>query len=54
MDAVEFIRASDRMCAYYDSCSGCPLEFYDTCLRGTEESVPLVEEWAAEHPEEAK
>ena len=53
MDAVEFIKARNRMCKSYSGCFGCPLvneECYQFCDVDVEVIVPIVEQWAKEHP----
>lgn len=54
MDAVEFIKAQNRMCSHYNSCDGCPFEeggcgSYDM-VKYPEEAVGKVEEWIKAHP----
>ena len=54
MDAVEFIKAQDRMCSHHNSCDGCPFE-EDGCgsydmAKHPEEAVEKVEEWIKTHP----
>lgn len=60
MDAIEFIRERNRMCATYTSkrCEGCPADNYgerDTaCIMidkiDAKRLVPIVEKWSSEHP----
>lgn len=53
MDAVEFIKARNRMCKSYSGCFGCPLvneECYQFCDVNVEVIAPIVEQWAKEHP----
>ena len=54
MDAVEFIKAQNRMCSHHNSCDGCPFEeggcgSYDMA-KCPEEAVEKVEEWIKTHP----
>lgn len=54
MDAVEFIKAQNRMCSHYNSCDGCPFEeggcgSYDMA-KCPEEAVEKVEGWIKTHP----
>ena len=53
MDAVEFIKARERMCNSYNSCAECPLR-NEACTRffgiSVDKIVPAVEQWAKEHP----
>ena len=54
MDAVEFIKAQNRMCSHHNSCDGCPFE-EDGCgsydmAKHPEEAVDKVEEWIKAHP----
>lgn len=52
MDAVEYVKQRNRMCDYYTNCTECPAGYYDGCssLEGVSELVPIVEQWAKEHP----
>ena len=52
MDAVEYVKQRNRMCDYYDKCSDCPVSEYERCasLDGVSKLVPIVEQWAKEHP----
>lgn len=52
MDAVEYVKQRARMCNYYITCNGCPAGNYEGCssLDRISELVPLVEQWAKEHP----
>ena len=58
MDAVEFIRARDRMCAYHEkNCGDCPARHVDGCGMGTKNPellVDIVRKWTAEHCEVSK
>lgn len=58
MDAVEFIQARDRMCAYYEeNCGDCPASHMDSCGVGTKNPellVDIVRKWTAEHCEVSK
>ena len=51
MDAVEFLKATRRLCAIYH-CDCCPL--FDSCDAETDDGyaqkVRTVEQWAKEHP----
>lgn len=57
MEAVEFIRTIQKMCAGTD-CDVCPLNEKNGCnvcyAEDPVESVRIVEEWAKKHPEEAE
>ena len=52
MDAVEFLKATRRLCAIYHCDDGCPL--FDSCDTETDDGyaqkVRTVEQWAKEHP----
>ena len=52
MDAVEYVKQRERMCNYYTNCTECPAGYYDGCssLNGVSKLVPIVEQWAKEHP----
>lgn len=57
MDAIEFIKERNRMCAYYpDECAGCPAKREDVMCYGdpldyqTVNIVGIVEQWSKEHP----
>ena len=52
MDAVEYVKQRDRMCDYYVNCGDCPAGNYEGCASLNEISnmVPIVEQWAKEHP----
>ena len=59
MDAVEFLKAKNRMCEAYSGCFDCPLgNDNGGCQAGVaenqivteEELVQIVEKWAKEHP----
>lgn len=53
MDAVEFIKARNRMCYNHNGCFKCPLEDKECdyiCDIDTDAIVPIVEQWAKEHP----
>lgn len=58
MDAVELLKAHDRMCTYYEeSCGDCPLRHMDSCGTGTKNPellVDIVRKWTAEHCEVSK
>ena len=53
MDAMEFIKARERMCNSYNSCAECPLR-KEACSRffgiSGDKIVPIVEQWAKDHP----
>lgn len=53
MDALEFVKAYQRMCKTYPTCSkGCPLHAGDgVCMLVTSarDTVDIVEKWAQEH-----
>ena len=52
MDAVEYVKQRERMCNYYANCGDCPAVQYEECssLNGIPKLVPIVEQWAKEHP----
>ena len=54
MDAVEYVKQRRRMCDYYkhNNCSKCPAFSCEECggLNGISTMVPIVEQWAKEHP----
>ena len=52
MDAVEYVKQRERMCDYYVNCGDCPACDYEWCssLNGIPKMVPIVEQWAKEHP----
>ena len=52
MDAVEYVKQRERMCDYYVNCGDCPAGNYEGCssLNGIPKMVPIVEQWAKEHP----
>ena len=54
MDAVEYVKQRKRMCDYYthNNCSKCPAFSCEECggLNGISTMVPIVEQWAKEHP----
>ena len=52
MDAVEYVKQRNRMCDYYVNCDDCPVGDYQGCssLNGIPNLVPIVEQWAKEHP----
>lgn len=52
MDAVEYVKQRNRMCDYYANCTDCPAGDYEWCssLSGISKLVPIVEQWAKEHP----
>ena len=52
MDAVEYVKQRDRMCDYYVNCGDCPAGNYEGCasLHEIPNLVPIVEQWAKEHP----
>ena len=52
MDAVEYVKQRERMCDYYVNCGDCPASKYERCssLNGIPNLVPIVEQWAKEHP----
>ena len=52
MDAVEYVKQRRRMCDYYVNCGDCPACDYELCssLNGIPKMVPIVEQWAKEHP----
>lgn len=52
MDVVEYVKQRNRMCDYYTNCTECPAGDYEGCssLNGVSKLVPIVEQWAKEHP----
>ena len=52
MDAVEYLKQRERMCDYYVNCCDCPAGDYQGCssLNVIAKLVPIVEQWAKEHP----
>lgn len=54
MDAVEFLKERTRMCNFYMSrCMNCPgnkVAYCATLCAAAIELVPIVEQWAKEHP----
>ena len=58
MDAIKFIKESNRMCLSFDQCVGCPA--IDKCSSlckmnpdrecSAEEKLSIVEKWSKEHP----
>ena len=52
MDAVEYVKQRNRMCDYYVNCGNCPASNYEgcACLNEIPNLVPIVEQWAKEHP----
>ena len=52
MDAVEYVKQRERMCDYYVNCGDCPAGNYEGCasLHEIPNLVPIVEQWAKEHP----
>ena len=52
MDAIEYVKQRKRMCDYYMNCGDCPACDYEWCssLNGIPKMVPIVEQWAKEHP----
>lgn len=52
MDAVEYVKQRERMCDYYVNCGDCPAGNYQGCasLNEIPNLVPIVEQWAKEHP----
>lgn len=52
MDAVEYAKQRERMCDYYGDCDVCPAQKIIGCATITKISqmVPIVEQWAKEHP----
>lgn len=52
MDAVEYVKQRERMCNYYTKCGDCPAGDYEGCssLSGISKLIPIVEQWAKEHP----
>lgn len=69
MDAIKYLKESDRMCKAFDSCSGkdgdemCELyvksnekglSCADYTITYPEETVKIIEKWAKEHPQKTR
>ena len=64
MDAIQFIRERNRMCATYTPkrCEGCPADNYGgggvACIMAdkinAEKLVPIVEKWSTAHPRKTR
>ena len=57
MDAIKFIKESNRMCHSFDSCRECPAsdssghcKIHLSDEYSTEEQVDIVKKWSNEHP----
>lgn len=52
MDVVEYVKQRERMCEHYVHCGDCPVGDYQgcACLNEIPNLVPIVEQWAKEHP----
>lgn len=60
MEALEFLKETDRMCSSYTECSDCPLKElasfsgYPTCrvvmFKECEKAISAVDAWSREHP----
>ena len=54
MDAGVYCKTLLRMCKSHPVCGGCPLKSKDGCiavmLGDMEKAVPIVEQWAKDHP----
>jgi hypothetical protein len=56
MDAVKYVKTLHRLCKSQDGCFECILDSKDGCIaaanryEGYENAVPIVEQWAKEHP----
>lgn len=54
MDALEFVRETNRMCkSFSTSCGTCPAKKHGNCIISPlwdEEIVPIVIKWSKEHP----
>lgn len=52
MDAIEYVKQRKRMCDYYVACSLCPAGQCKGCASLDEipNVLPIVEQWAKEHP----
>ena len=52
MDAVEYVKQRKRMCDCYANCGDCPAVQYEECssLNGIPKLIPIIEQWAKEHP----
>lgn len=52
IDAIEYVKQRNRMCDYYVNCNDCPASLHEGCssLESVSELVPIVEQWAKEHP----
>ena len=57
MDAVKYLKESERMCDFYEGCEGCEIKERvgknDGCIGfendDPEAAVAIVEKWSAEH-----
>lgn len=58
MDAVKFISELNKMCLYYEPCSGCPLNVFKNSRKWScttflktypRTAVKIVEKWSKEH-----
>lgn len=61
MDAIKFIKESNRMCHSFNSCRECPASdssgYCKICLcdeYSTEEQLSIVEKWSKEHSVKTK
>lgn len=61
MDALEFVRETNRMCKSFSTdCGGgggiCPAKKHGNCIAtlSNEEIVPIVEKWSKEHPRKTR
>lgn len=58
MDALEFVRETNRMCkSFSTSCGTCPAKKHGNCIISPlwdEEIVPIVEKWSKEHPRKTR
>lgn len=53
MNIREWLKARDRMCNDQERCHDCPASYYCKGYKDIpEEVIDIVEQWAAEHPEE--
>ena len=60
MEAIEFLKETQRMCSSYKECTNCPLKElasfygYSTCrvamFNECEKAISAVDAWSKEHP----
>lgn len=59
MDALEFLKAKEKMCRMHPVCIDCPVKGMDCVGFGSdatnfEKLVQVVEEWSREHPRKTR